>query len=66
MRFKSGALIVLLLWLAMPAVAHAEDGDDPDVYKWRMTGSGSSPAQPAHPVSPERREPLRFERVSCF
>src|SRR5262245_50486844 len=38
MRFKSHALIVVSLWLAISSLARAGDGEDLDVYKWRMTG----------------------------
>ena len=41
MRLKIGALalVVFFLWLAMPPLAGAEDGEDLDVYKWRMTSA---------------------------
>ena len=38
MRFRSRALIVVFLWLAISSLARAGDGEDLDVYKWRMTG----------------------------
>ncbi|PWT85805.1 MAG: hypothetical protein C5B58_02465 [Acidobacteria bacterium] len=38
MRFKWHALMVCLLWLVTSSRARAGDGQDLDVYKWRMTG----------------------------
>jgi len=39
MRFKTGVLTVFLLWLMVSSLAHAQDGQDLDVYKWRLTGA---------------------------
>ena len=38
MRFKTGVLAVFLLWLMVSPLAHAQDGQDLDAYKWRLTG----------------------------
>jgi hypothetical protein len=38
MHVKTGALVGILLWLATPILARASDGEDLDVYKWRITG----------------------------
>jgi len=36
---RVGALVMFFLCLAKPALAGAADGEDLDVYKWRMTGA---------------------------